>query len=201
MAHREIIRGLTDGHRNMERVLTLVRFQLDSMREGDEAQPQPNYRLLANALVYMRDFPGVSHHPVEEMISDKLVGYAPEHRLVCSQLTAQHRSFGQREEALLQYIRRSRLGDEMAQRHVKDLGVAYCAEHASHIRSEEVEVFPGATRWLTPTDWQDVARRSRATIDPALEQRELKRYDNLYERLMAEDAVDPSLSRGEASRG
>lgn len=202
MPSREITRSLTDGHRNMERVLTLIRFQLDSMREEEGGEP-PNFKLLGNAFVYMRDYPGVNHHPVEEMIFDKLVGYVPEHRLVCSQLTGQHKSFGGREEGLIQHIRRARLGDEMARRHVKDLGIAYCAEHSSHIRSEEVDVLPGATRWLTPTDWQEVARRSRATIDPGLEQRELKRYDNLYDRLMMEEgdaAGEEAVSRGAASR-
>lgn len=60
----------------MERALTLVRFQLDSMREGGE--DTPNLKPLGNALVYMRDYPGVNHHPVEEMIFDRLLGYAPE---------------------------------------------------------------------------------------------------------------------------
>ena len=31
---QHITRDLTDGHRNMERVLTLLRFQLDSIRDG-----------------------------------------------------------------------------------------------------------------------------------------------------------------------
>ena len=122
------------------------------------------------------------------LIFGKLIGYAPEHGVTCAQLAGQHRSFSERENGLLHHIRRARLGDEMARRHVKDLGVAYCADHSSHIRSEEMDVFPGAQRWLTPLDWQEVARRSRETIDPGLQQRELKRYDNLYDRLMREDA-------------
>ncbi|HSN18063.1 MAG TPA: hemerythrin domain-containing protein [Gammaproteobacteria bacterium] len=200
---QHITRNLTDGHRNMERVLTLVRLQLDAIRDGAEAGA--DFRLLGSAIVYMRDYPGVNHHPVEELIFAKLVGYAPEHGLACAELAGQHRSFGEREKGLLHHIRKARLGDEMARRHVKDLGTAYCADHSSHIRSEEADVFPGAVRWLTPMDWQEVARRSRETIDPELQHSELKRYDNLYDRLMALDADvsgNPApLRRGEASRG
>jgi len=182
---QHITRNLTDGHRSMERVLTLARFQLDSMRDG--VADGADLGLLGNAILYMRDYPGVNHHPVEELIFDKLTGYAPEHALTCTQLASQHRSFGERETVLLHHLRRAHLGDEMARRHVKDLGMAYCADHSSHIRSEELEVFPGAERWLTTMDWQEVARRSREIIDPARQQRELKRYDNLYDRLMQED--------------
>ena len=195
-----ITRDLADSHRNMERVLTLVRFQLDSIRDGEP--DGADLKLMGNAVIYMRDYPGVSHHPVEELIFGKLVGYAPEHGITCAQLAGQHRSFGEREAGLLHHIRRARLGDEMSRRHVKDLGLAYCADHSSHIRSEETEVFPGALRWLTPLDWQQVARRSRETIDPELQQRELKRYDNLYDRLMQEDdgaSGEPDSVRGEAA--
>ena len=152
----------------------------------------------------MRDYPGVNHHPVEELIFEKLTGYAPEHRIACTQLAGQHRSFGEREAGLVHHIRRAKLRDEMARRHVKDLGIAYCADHSSHIRSEEVDVFPGAVRWLTSMDWQQVARRSRDTIDPELQERELKRYDNLYDRLMQEDDGASSdqepVKEGAASR-
>ena len=199
---QQITRNLTDGHRNMERVLTLVRLQLDSIR--DDVADGADFRLLGNAVVYMRDYPGVNHHPVEEMIFQKLTGYSPEHGVACTQLAGQHRSFGERESGLLHHIRRASPGDEMARRHVKDLGTAYCADHSSHIRAEEAELFPGAVRWLTPLDWQEVARRSRDTIDPALKERELKRYDNLYDRLMAEDGgsdhAQASVSPVRASR-
>jgi hemerythrin-like domain-containing protein len=186
MSQQETTRNLTDGHRNMERVLTLVRFQIDAMQDG--VPDTINLRLLGNALVYMRDYPGVNHHPVEEMIFGKLMDYSQDHRIVCNQLASQHRGFSERENALLQHIRKARLGDGISRQHVKDLGVAYCADHSSHIRSEETEIFPGAQRWLTPLDWQEVARRSRETIHPELAQHELKRYDNLYDRLMAQDS-------------
>lgn len=53
----------------------------------------------------------------------------------------------------------------MARRHVKDLGTAYCGP-IQQIRSEEV--FPGAMRWLTPLDWQQVAPHSRESVGPVL---------------------------------
>lgn len=186
MSHQELTRKLTDGHRNMERVLTLIRFQLDALETGE--QDASSLRVLNNAMVYMHDYPGVNHHPVEEMIFGKLVGYAAEHGTVCAQLTGQHRSFGERETSLLQHIGKARSGNDMSRHHVRDLAIAYCADHSSHIRSEEVDVFPGAQRWLTPLDWQECNRHARETINPDVERHELKRYDNIYDRLMKEDA-------------
>jgi hemerythrin-like domain-containing protein len=86
---------------------------------------------------------------------------------------------------MLRYIRSAQGDDDDARRHVKDLGISYCADHSSHIRSEETDVFPQAAKWLTAADWREVGKRSQAMTDPEFERNELKRYDNLYDRLMS----------------
>ena len=45
-------------------------------------------------------------------------------------------------------------------------------------------MLPWAVKWLNADDWQEIGAQSRAMIDPALEQNDLKQYDNLYDYLM-----------------
>jgi hypothetical protein len=45
----------------MERVLTLLRLQADSLHDGDDPT---QLTLLGNSVVYMRNYPGVNHHPL-----------------------------------------------------------------------------------------------------------------------------------------
>jgi hemerythrin-like domain-containing protein len=179
--HREIARDLTDAHRNMERVLTLIQLQVDSLKSASDAE---GFLLLSNAVGYMRNYPGVIHHPTEELIFGKLIKHAPETRSVCTRLHDQHEAFREQETVLLRRIRSAQSGDLGACRQVKEIGSSYCAEHASHIRSEEVDMLPWAVKWLNAGDWQEIGERSRAMIDPALEQNDLKQYDNLYDYLM-----------------
>lgn len=179
--HHEIAHDLPEAHRNMERVLTLIQLQMDSLKEGSDPD---GFLLLSNAIGYMRNYPGVLHHPVEELIFGKLVKRAPETRTVCARLHDQHQSFRQRESTLLRRIRSAQAGDVAACRQVKTLGKAYCTEHANHIRSEEIDVIPWAVRWLGAEEWAEIGAQARASIDPSLERNDLKQYDNLYDYLM-----------------
>jgi hemerythrin-like domain-containing protein len=165
----------------MERVLTLLRLQADSLRDGDDPV---QLTLIGNSVVYMRNYPGVNHHPTEDFIIDKLKGHA---RLLCDALSAHHRGFGQQETELLRCIRNVQGGDKEACQEVRDRGATYCAENLSHIHDEEQELFPLAMRQLSAKDWQQVEAHSRAMTDADIERNELKRYDNLYERLMSLD--------------
>lgn len=164
----------------MERVLTLIRMQVDSLQEG---QDSAGFLLLSNAIGYMRDFPGVIHHPVEDLIFTRLVQHAPEIRAVCARLHDQHLNFRRREATLLRRIRSAQDGDAEACREVKRIGTAYCTEHANHIRSEEVEVFPQAEHWLEASDWAEIREQSKLITDP-LQDRDLQQFDNLYDYLM-----------------
>lgn len=177
----EIAHDLTGAHRNMERVLTLIQLQVDSLRDGSDAE---GWTLLRHAIGYMRNYPGVIHHPVEELIIGKLIRHAPEARTVCARLQEQHQSFRAREATLLRRLDSAERGDTAANRQLRQLGTSYCTEHANHIRSEEMDLFPSAVRWLNAEDWGDIERRSRDGIEPKLESSDLRQFDNLYDYLM-----------------
>src|ERR1700743_3052723 len=74
---QDVIAVLTDTHRNMERVLMLMRFQLDSLRQQNHASA---YILLGNAIGYMHRYPNLVHPPIEDLICAKLGHKLPELR-------------------------------------------------------------------------------------------------------------------------
>jgi hemerythrin-like domain-containing protein len=178
-----VIAVLTETHRNMERVLMLMRFQLDSLKAYNHAAA---YILLGNAVGYMHRYPSLVHHPIEELISAKLVRYAPETSTLCSRINDQHRRFAATEIALLGDVRAAHTRDGEGWRNIKDTGIAYCLEHANHIRMEESELFPLATRWLKGADWHEIGGKFKSVMDPLFDSSELSRYDSLYDYLMAE---------------
>jgi hemerythrin-like domain-containing protein len=177
----EIARDLIDAHLNMERVLTLILLQVDSLRSGADAE---GFQLLGNAIGYMRNYPGVIHHPTEELILSRLISEAPETRNLCARLHEQHEMFREQESLLLRRIVNARNGDLAACLDIKRVGTAYCAEHATHIRSEELDMFPQAVKWLKAYDWEQVGAMALVLIDPDREREDLKQYDNLFDFLM-----------------
>src|ERR1700749_4903833 len=148
-----VIAVLTDTHRNMERVLMLMRFQLDSLRQQNHASA---YILLGNAIGYMHRYPNLVHHPVEDLICAKLAHKLPETSALCLRIREQHLAFTSAETALLKDIHVARDNEGRGWRGIQEQGVAYCVAHANHIRREETELFPQALRALKGADWDEI---------------------------------------------
>ncbi|HEX4300542.1 MAG TPA: hemerythrin domain-containing protein [Gammaproteobacteria bacterium] len=178
-----VIAVLTETHRNMERVLMLMRFQLDSLKPHNHAAA---YVLLANAVGYMHRYPSLIHHPAEELIGAKLARYAPETRALCDRIREQHQRFATVEIRLQRDIRAAHASDGDGWRDIQEQGVAYCLEHATHIRLEETELFPLALRWLKGADWHEIDGQCKAMSDPLFDGKDLGRYDSLYDYLMTD---------------
>lgn len=182
--HEEIVDALTTAHRMMTHVLTLIRVQVEMLfPEADASQ----FEFLGKAIGYMNKYPGVVHHPVEEIVFERLLGYAPELQPVCANLTNQHNTFKVDEAAILGHIPRARNGDGEACRQIKALGLEYCIDHIGHIDDEEGQVLPEAVRRLRADDWRAIGASANFALDPLSDPKTLARCDNLYDFIMAMD--------------
>lgn len=172
---------LVDQHRNIERVLILIRLQVDSLhRVRDEG----DLRLIESAIVYMAGFPSQVHNPHEGLLFARLVRCAPNTLLLCDRLVHQQCAISLLQSSLLAHIRQAKAGDERAYKLIKQDGVAYCLQCADHIHSEEADVLPSARRRLKPDDWDIVTREADETFS-ADGYPELKTRDSLYDFLMS----------------
>ena len=172
---------LHKGHGNIRRVLTLVRTQIDMLqRSGDLSR----FTLLNNALDYMHNYPGLSHHPAEEILFAKLKAASSDARKSCEKLQAQHRWFGIQEIEMLKLARRAQAGDTVAQTEFRKQINAYCEAHADHIDREESEIFPLAQEYLPETDWWEALVIVQAASDPLFSADVHDRYESLYDYLM-----------------
>jgi len=182
MRSEEVVQSLCDEHRNIERVLLLIRFQSEMLQGVHDLQ---GFELLTNAIGYMHNYPGVTHHPCEEIIIAKLPALHPPAAQICSQVAEQHKLFGTQESSMLRLIREAQAGDTGACGHLKEIGIFYCAQQAKHISTEEQELFPLALKHLPDKDWQEISARSKSVIDPVFGQGVLQHYQSLYDYLMS----------------
>lgn len=177
---------LVEQHRNIERVLVLIRLQVDSLRPANSGR---DLHLIDRAIAYMSGFPSQVHDPSEDLLFVRLVERAPHAAPLCDRLSKQQEAFSVLQSALLGHLRRARQGDDRAHKFVKESGIAYCLQYADHIHSEESDMLPTAHRRLTSDDWEAVGQQAGDTfeIDSCPE---LKSHDSLYDFLMAGEARD-----------
>lgn len=176
---------LLDQHRNIERVLVLMRLQVDSLRRvnGDG-----DLQLIERAITYMAGFPSEVHDPREGLLFARLTRYAPNAAPLCDRLMHQQFTLSSLQSALLGNVRRAKAGDDRAYKLIKQDGVTYCLQYADHIHSEETDLLPTARRRLTRDDWQTLDQEAshafRSDGYP-----ELKTRDSLYDFLMSGESL------------
>lgn len=173
---------LCNEHRNMERVLTLISLQISFLTGTRDLR---GFTLLSNAISYMHNYPGMSHHPAEELILTKLGVLCPSKAGVCDAVTDQHISFSQNETTMLRHIREAQAGDATACESLKSIGSLYCTEHWDHFFTEENEIFPEALEFLAEDDWCNITAKYMTVADPIFREGGLRYYQSLYDYLMA----------------
>ena len=166
----------------MRSVLVVIRDQLELLETGKT----PDFVLLANALHYMRRFPGQVHHPKEDLIFDRLVKRVPELRKTVEYARREHRHIYEQEEWLMECALNAPKPGTLARGRLLDIGRAYLDSQREHSEREERVLFPEAERALTAADWEEIAHEFQEVDDPLFGRHPGERYELLYEHLLRE---------------
>jgi hemerythrin-like domain-containing protein len=166
-----LLETLLDQHRDLARLIGLL-DRLPSL-EPDPAAAHAG--LLVDVLVYLTNFPDVSHHPLEDRIALRLVERGALSHALNQELEAQHARLAQQGPALLRDMEGA-MRRESASLELVALNSRLYAERLRHnIAFEELALFPAAARGLGGDDWAWVAAGYEARPDPlfssALDQR------------------------------
>ncbi|HEX2666821.1 MAG TPA: hemerythrin domain-containing protein [Gammaproteobacteria bacterium] len=174
------INALRQEHGNMRSVLVVVRDQLAILERGSV----PDFVLLANAMHYMRRFPGLVHHPKEDFIFARLMARAPDMREAVEHARREHREIYEQEEWIIECALNAPKPGTTARGRLLDIGRAYLESQRKHSEREEHVLFPRAEQALTAADWEDVERQFGMVDDPLFGRNPGERYELLYEHLM-----------------
>ncbi len=182
MSPGSIIDELRREHANMRSVLALVARELDKLERMGAA----HYVLLANALYYMRKFPGSVHHPKEDLIFARLAELDPAWKAETAKLRGQHQEIYALEDDLIEEALDSpRAGSPAAER-LLDKGRRYLQLQRQHSETEEKMLFPQALATLKLRDWAVISAQARRMDDPLFGRHGGGRYRLLYEHIMRE---------------
>ncbi|MFI4967649.1 MAG: hemerythrin domain-containing protein [Gammaproteobacteria bacterium] len=174
-------------HTNMRSVLALVDDLLDSI----EAGLTPNFVLLANALYYMRKFPGQVHHPKEDLIFKLLCARDPTAIDEVSYARDEHKEIAETEDWLVELVLDAPRPGTTARQRMLEFGRRYIETQNRHSEREERLLFPRAQAALTDQDWAEVAAQFKQIDDPVFGLHGQDRYETLYRHLMQRTSSHP----------
>ena len=169
---------LCDEHRYMN----LLVETLDQLLDGMDSPGVGDYFLMQDIVRYMHDYSDTVHHPTEDLMFDKLVRRNPAREKDVARLRREHELMDKNTRELMELLevaaKRRRPADA---RKVHDAASTYIRRLRQHMRFEQDELFPSATRCLASKDWHDIEARLEAVEDPLFGETVQREYRVLYE--------------------
>ena len=168
-------------HRNMTRLLDLLRSELDAYRSGQALDVD----LLGSIMEYSLHYPDLCHHPLENLIYDRLVRRDPGAKTKIGDLLKEHAHLGELTRKLASAISNVSRDSELPRAWLEDVVDTYLTSNYRHIAAEENSFFPLAVQILTDEDWAAIEASKPSQADPLFGGKITQSYRALYDRIMS----------------
>jgi hemerythrin-like domain-containing protein len=174
------IEQLQLDHRNMTRLLDVLRKELEAYRSGRT----PDFDLLNSIMDYTLNYPDLCHHPKENLIYERMVARDPTAKSRVDDLLREHAQLGELTRKLAAALRNVSRDSEIPREWFEGIIESYLAANYRHIAAEEETFFPQAVLTLNQADWGAIDASVTAPEDPLFGGKVAKDYRALYERIM-----------------
>jgi hemerythrin-like domain-containing protein len=175
----EIMCMLINDHRNMTRIIDALDRQIGSLdRTGST-----DHGLVRHILEYLLDYPTRVHHPVEDLVYDKLRTRDPAAAQALDGIEREHVELEKRTRRFATAVDRALQGEELPRKWLAQMGRDLVERLRGHMAAEETRLFPAARGGLTSSDWADVALVLGAPDDPLFGPRLREYYRHLHEEI------------------
>jgi hemerythrin-like domain-containing protein len=157
-----VINILRQEHRNIERLLLVLERELAIFARGG----RPDYEVIHAVIAYFQVYPDAYHHPLEDMVFEKLKARDFAVAAKIGDLAADHRRGAERLRRVAQAVESVLAGRELLRQTVNNIICDFIEHERRHIAMEERDFFPAAVNALQPQDWAEIASRLTNQRDP-----------------------------------
>ena len=168
-----IIDLLRQEHRNIKKLLLVLERELDVFARGD----RPDYEVVQAVIAYFQVYPDVYHHPLENLVFERLKARDPTAVENIGDLAGEHRIGSERLRRVAQAIESVLADRELLRQDISDIIRDFIEHERRHIAMEDRDFFPAAVRVLQPQDWADITLRSTDQKDPLFSEVVEERFD------------------------
>jgi hemerythrin-like domain-containing protein len=157
-----VIELLRQEHRNIEKLLLVLERELGVFARGD----RPDYEVVHAVIGYFQVYPDTYHHPLEDMVFEKLKVRDSPAAARIGDLAADHRRGAERLRQVAHAVESVLADRELLRETVNDIIRDFIEHERRHMAMEERDFFPAAVKALQPQDWADIVSRSADRRDP-----------------------------------
>ena len=153
-----VIAAWHEEHAHFKRLLASLQAEVEVFHSGE----RPNYELMLEIIVYLRDFADRYHHPREDAAFARLARRCPDLALPLARLAQEHRVIAHAGETLRGQLQAVVDGAFVARAEIEVAAATYLVYYGNHIAKEEEDIRPRAAEALSTADWQAVSEAAPA---------------------------------------
>ena len=157
-----VIDILRQEHRNIETLLLVLERELGVFARGE----RPDYEVVHAVIAYFQVYPDACHHPLEDLVFEKLKVRDSAAAARIGDLAADHRKGAERLRRVAQAVESVLADRELLRQTVNDIIADFIEQERIHMAMEERYFFPAAVKGLQPQDWAEIAARLTDQRDP-----------------------------------
>lgn len=140
-------------HGNLAKLIDFLELQPSLLPDAQASHAG----LLLDVLVYLTQYPDVTHHPVEDRMARRLIDAGALSQDQCAELERQHAALAQEGAALLRDVEGAMRQESVSMELVARNSVLYAERLRENMAFEESVLFPAAARALVAADWHAIA--------------------------------------------
>lgn len=157
-----IIDTLRQEHRNFETLLLVLERELDLFARGE----RPDYEVVHAVIAYFQVYPDACHHPLEDIVFERLKARDSAAAERIGDLTADHRRGTERLRRVASVVEKVLADQELLRQTVNDVIRDFIDQERHHMAMEARYFFPAAVQALQSQDWAEIAARLADQKDP-----------------------------------
>lgn len=170
-----IIERLSQEHRNIERLLSVLERELEVFDRGD----RPDYEVIRAVISYFEVYPEVYHHPQEDLVFAKLKMRDPAAAAKVGDLAREHEKGAEGLRRVAHAVDNVLADVEVLRQTVDTIVRDFIAHERRHMMMEDRDFFPAALKALKPQDWTKIASAVTGHKDPLFSDVTEERFDAL----------------------
>jgi len=176
----DALEELRREHANAARLLRTLEWQVAEFREGR----QPDYDVIRAALDYFLSFPGLYHHPKEDLLFAKLRERDPTIVEKIGDLRAAHEALDARARQFAAGVRAVLVEAEVPREAFLRWSSAFIDRQWEHMQMEEGTFFPAAELVLTAADWSEINAQITEANDPLFGEKRGEQFARLHQTIL-----------------
>ena len=178
----EILEQLKTDHGNISRLLSTLEEQMKIVHDEENA----DFELMRDIMVYMTHYPDHTHHPMEDLMFQRLIEHDSGAGDIVARLEREHVGLAEKGKRFQEMLRHVVDGALVERDVLESTGRDYIAFLKTHMEIEDSDAFPRAERALSNEDWQIVASGMQARTDPVFGPVIADEFRSLYDDIRRE---------------